>query len=299
MTVHRSKEYVLTACACIFVWMINFYSQRQIHLLDGRVSEVRLLHSASSRRQSDSEPEPEPEMPREGFLITMHNESGWLVAKELQRAFEIERMHVVLGHVGEASRLPMYNRYVMQTGRTDDLQIGNLKMLGCMETHREIWSRVAVGKENASYVFEHDAKPNENSRTAVKNLLRSLARGSWSVLLLQVPTAFSTQWSAALAAKNQFLNFGKLAQTCDNCIAYGSRGYLVSKAGAEVLLDNYSPANVQVDGYMSLLNIYNKNFTLIWTRLQVVDWIVSMTTQQELFEIHALNSWLKQKKTST
>ena len=70
-------------------------------------------------------------MPRKGFLITMHNESGWQAAKELQRVFEIEKMHVLLGHVGHVSRLPLYNRYVMQTGRTDDL--GGLPFGSCIK----------------------------------------------------------------------------------------------------------------------------------------------------------------------
>ncbi len=233
------------------------------------------------------------DMPREGFLITMHNESGWLAAKELQRVFEIEKMHVVIGHVGHVSRMPMYTRYVMQTGRTDDLQIGNLNMLGCIETHREVWARIS----NTSYVFEHDAKPNENSKRVVETMLRDTTVSAWSVLLLQKPNAFST--NSLVAPKNQFEFIGEIGQSCRNCIAYGSRGYIVTKEGAKILLDNYNPPVVQVDSYMSLLNMYHENFTLVWTRVQAVDWIVSWTTQQPVLEMQALNRWIKQKQINT
>ena len=270
---------------CILVGVINF--QHQKLLSSGDVyTHMKYEQSVRARRHTDLQ----PEMPREGFLITMHNESGWQAAKELQRVFEIEKMHVVLGHVGRVSRLPLYNRYVMQTGRTDDLQIGNLNMLGCIETHREVWARI----NNTSYVFEHDAKPNENSRRVVKSLMSNKLASSWSVILLQKPNAFSTN-NLVLSEDNQFLNIGEIAQSCSSCIAYGSRGYVVTRAGAAMLLQNFNPTVVQVDAYMSLLNMYNENFTLVWTRVQAVDWIVSWTTQQEVLEMQLWNRWIKKK----
>ena len=69
---------------------------------------MKYKQSVRAHRHTDLQ----PEMPREGFLITMHNESGWQAAKELQRVFEIEKIHV-FGHVGRVSRMPLYNRYVM------------------------------------------------------------------------------------------------------------------------------------------------------------------------------------------
>ncbi len=138
MTISKEYKCVLVVCFCILLGVITFHRQNMEH--EQMESVRRHIHLRL-------------EMPREGFLITMHNESGWQAAKELQRVFEIEKMHVVIGHVGHVSRMPMYTRYVMQTGRTDDLQIGNLNMLGCIETHREVWARIS----NTSYVFEHDA----------------------------------------------------------------------------------------------------------------------------------------------
>ena len=285
MAVHKTYACMCMLCSFILIGLLNFH--RQQLLASGDVYRDLQLRS---RRHAAVE----PEMPREGFLLTMHNESGWQAARELQLVFEIETMHVVIGHVGLVSRLPLYNHYVMQTGRTDDLQIGNLNMLGCIESHREVWMRI----KNTSYVFEHDARPNENSRQLVQILLRNAAASAWSVLLLQKPNAFSTS-SHVLPEKNQFRNIGEIGQSCWNCIAFGSRGYIVTKAGAEILLENYNPPVVQVDAYLSLLNAYHENFTLIWTRVQVVDWILSWTTQQDISEMQAWNRWTKKKYTNT
>ena len=289
MTVSKKQVYVWTVAGCILLGVIKFDCTKLFSSGDADV-DMEFKQRVRARRQTDLD----PEMPREGFLITMHNESGWQTARELQRVFEIETMHVVMGHVGLASRLPLYNLYVMQTGRTDDLQIGNLNMLGCIESHREVWMRI----KNTSYVFEHDAKPNENSRQLVHTLLRNSAASAWSVLLLQKPNAFSTS-NQVLPETNQFRNIGEIGQSCQNCIAFGCRGYIVTKTGAEILLENYSPPVVQVDAYLSLLNAYHDNFTLIWTRVHAVDWILSWTTQQDISEIQTWNRWIKQKHPNT
>jgi hypothetical protein len=224
---------------------------------------------------------PPVEMPRDAFVITMDNASGWAAALALQQGFEIENMQVLLGHVGNASGLPLYNRYVMQTGRTDDLQIGNLNMLGCLESHREVWSRVS----RTSYVFEHDAKPSADGMRIVQKLLRDSTGRAWSVMKL----------SAKLVTGEHY-RVGELSESCRGCISFGTRGYIVTKAGAQILLDNYHPPVVQVDAYMSLLNAYHANFTLVWSVVQAVDWIPQLSTIQMVWDMHALNRWLKKKQ---
>jgi hypothetical protein len=223
---------------------------------------------------------PEVEMPRDGFVITMDNASGWQAALALQRGFGIENIQVVLGHVGNESGLPLYNRYVMQTGRTDDLQIGNLNMLGCLESHREVWTAIT----RTSYVFEHDAKPSAEGMRIVRQLLQETG-SAWSVMKL----------SAKLVTGEHY-RVGELSESCRGCVSFGTRGYIVTKAGAQILIDNYYPAVVQVDAYMSLLNAYHANFTLVWSVAQAVDWIPQLSTVQTVWDIHALNRWMKKKQ---
>ena len=273
------KQYAFLLCGCICLGVLHLYFQKLS-------TEPVTLRRVNVRRDTNLE----QNMPREGFLISMHNESGFQVARELQLAFEIEKMHVVLGHVGQESRLPLYNRYVMQTGRTDDLQIGNLNMLGCLESHREVWTRIT----QTSYVFEHDARSNVDARRIVQTLLQDTVQSAWSVILLQKPFGLSMN-SIVLPELPQISNVGEIAQTCRDCIAYGTRGYIITEAGAKILLENYNPPVVQVDAYMSLLNAYHANFTLMWTRLQAVDWIPQPSTIQNEWEMQTLNRWMKKK----
>ncbi len=272
----------MTACQRVAAWVgcgvvllaaLNFSVQNVLMRL--RTSDFEV----SERRQGL----PEVEMPRDAFVITMDNASGWQAALELQRGFEIENMQVVLGHVGNASGLPLYNRYVMQTGRTDDLQIGNLNMLGCLESHREVWTRI----RRTSYVFEDDATPSADALRTVRTVLRENTGSAYSVILLGGNT---------FLGESMHTKVGELSETCRSCIAFGTRGYIVTKAGAQILLDNYHPPVVQVDAYISLLNAYHANFTLVWSVPQAVDWIPHLSTIQMVWDIHALNRWMKKKQ---
>ena len=208
--------------------------------------------------------------PTKGFVIAMDNETGWRVAEKLKEAFEIEDMKVIVGSAGKNAQLPLYNRYLMHHGRTDTLQIGNLNMLGCMQGHREAWSRI----QQDSYIFEHDAKPAQNALQTVKKLLEENSHLSWSVINLERPSAFVD------GTDPQYTEIGSISRTCRHCISYGNRGYLITKQAARILLDNYEPPVVQADAYMSLLNSYHPKFKKTWTTVQAVDWIEQPTTVQ-------------------
>jgi hypothetical protein len=203
--------------------------------------------------------------PTEGFVITLNKDRGHKVAEKLKVAFGIEDMHVVMGHVGNYSTLSPYNRFLMRHGRTDGLQIGTLGMLGCMESHREVWTRV----RQDSYVFEDDAVPAANALKIAQMLLIDNADRPWSVIHLDRPSGFV---SGRLFApdKTQFTNVGKITETCRDCVTYSARGYIITKTSAEILLQSYEPLVVQVDAYMSLLNAYHPHFKHVWTRVDAV-----------------------------
>ena len=205
-------------------------------------------------------------LPTQGFLITMQNSTGWKAAEHLKQAFGITDMHVVMGHVGNESALSLYNRYLMRHGRTDTLQIGNLGMLGCLESHRAVWTRI----QEHSYVFEEDAVPVKHALSIVKTLLNDSAHRHWDVIHLDVPGGFFSG-SLFTPDRAQYTNVGHITQTCRDCIAYSTRAYILTKAAAQILLKQYEPAVVQVDAYMSLLNAFHPNFRQVWTRVQAVD----------------------------
>lgn len=257
----RNKQIVMIGC--IVLYLLCFVC-------------VQLRHTPDIRRHGDART---IRTPTQGFVITMNNETGSKVAEQLKAAFEIQDMHVVMGHVGNFSTLSLYNRHLMRNGRTDTLQIGNLNMLGCIESHREVWTRV----QQTSYIFEDDAIPAKNALDTVKTLLMDNADRHWSVIHLEKPSGFVSR-SVFTSDKNQYTNIGKITQTCRDCIVYSNRGYIITKEAAQIMIQNYDPPVVQADAYMSLLNAYHPEFKQVWTRVSAVDWRPHMSSVQEIFE---------------
>jgi hypothetical protein len=243
---------------------------------------IYVIVSAFTTRSYYAKPRlhtPKIDSPTHGFVITLHNQTGWKVAERLKLAFEIKDMHVVIGHVGNYSTLSLYNRHLMRKGRTDTLQIGNLNMLGCLESHREVWTRI----QQDSYIFEDDAVPAQNALHIVKTLLMDNADRNWSVIHLEKPSGYVSP-HLLTPEVNQYTNIGQITQTCRDCIVYSNRGYIVTKEGAQIMLDNYEPPVVQADAYMSLLNAYHPKFRQVWTRVSAVDWRPHVSSIQKTFE---------------
>lgn len=219
--------------------------------------------------------EREVRTPTRGFVLSLDNATGWQVAAALAAAFEIEEMQVVLGQPGNASELTLYGRHLLRHGRTDDLQIGNVNMLGCLAGHREVWARV----EQDSYVFEHDAVAASGALGTVRQALRDLEHEAWSVLMLQRTSG--SEKTHFFADGLQYTHVGKITRGCRDCVSYGTRGYIVRRDAARVLLAHYDPPVVQVDAYLSLLSAYSREFRQVWTTVQAVDWIPQLSTVQD------------------
>ena len=222
--------------------------------------------------------------PKVGFVITMHNETGHKAAELLKQAFRIQEMHVVMGHVGNYSTLSLYNRHLMRHGRTDGLQIGNTRMLGCFESHREVWTRV----QQDSYIFEDDSVPTKDAFKITKMLLHDNAGRQWSVIHLSIPSGF-VSGSLFAPDRSQFTNIGSISETCRDCVTYSAGAYIVTKEAAQIMIQNYEPPIVQVDAYMSLLNAYHPEFRQVWSRLQAVKESVHYSGTQDYTE--ALQFW--------
>ena len=154
----------------------------------------------------------------------------------------------------------------MRHGRTDGLQINTLGMLGCIESHREVWTRV----QEDSYIFEDDSEPVKGALNIAKMLLNDTVETNWSVIHLDIPSGFI---SGRLFASDraQFTKIGRLTETCRDCVTWSTRAYIITKATAQILIQNYEPPVVQVDAYMSLLNAYHPHFKQVWSRVQAVD----------------------------
>ena len=245
-----------------FVWLIRYCTQ-SAYILD----LIREAETLTIRT------------PTEGFVITMHNETGHKVAEWLKLAFGIQDMHVVMGHTGNYSALSLYNRHLMRHGRTDGLQIGNTRMLGCLESHRDVWTRV----QQDSYIFEDDAVPVKDALNIAKMLLNDSAHRNWSVIHLDIPGGFISG-NLFWPDRSQFTNIGRITETCRDCVTWSTRGYIITKTAAQILLRNYEPPVVQVDAYMSLLNAYHPQFSQAWTRVQALDERPHISSVQDYYE---------------
>jgi len=56
------------------------------------------------------------------------------------------------------------------------------------------------------------------------------------------------------------------------CTWFGTRGYLLTYNGAQILLNNIFPITVQVDSFIGLVAAFDSNFKMFWTRQNVVHW---------------------------
>ena len=97
--------------------------------------------------------------PEEAFIISMDAERGEELARKVKKAFGLREAHVILGSNGSNSSLPLYTRYLLEHGRSDQLQIGNRAMIGCLQSHIRVWHKI----KDWAYVFEEDTRLHENS----------------------------------------------------------------------------------------------------------------------------------------
>ena len=137
--------------------------------------------------------------------------------------------------------------------------------------------------------------PVKNALHIVKRLLMDNADRHWSVIHVDVPGGFFSG-SLFMPDRAQYTNVGQITQTCRDCIAYSTRGYILTKAAAQILVQQYEPPVVQVDAYMSLLNAYHPNFKQVWTRVQAVDEAPHVSAVQNYYEpieiLHAISNFL-------
>ena len=166
--------------------------------------------------------------------------------------------------------VPVYVQHTMRFGRHHHMQIGNPEMLGCLLSHVAVWERFLGSGDALVAVFEEDASLSERSREVLWELYEdlsgpNLARHNltrWSILMLDQGHANSGYGSEVL---------GRQLRRCEggDCEWYGTRGYLLTRGGAEALLRKARPATVQVDSLIYLLDRWDGDFTMLWTGTSV------------------------------
>ena len=85
---------------------------------------------------------------------------------------------------------------------------------------------------------------------------------NWSILMLEA------RWSPD--QRGDITDISSLLATCKACEWFGTRSYIITPQGAEILLQYYRPLLVQVDGLISLVNAYDPQFSMLWVRHKTV-----------------------------
>jgi hypothetical protein len=154
---------------------------------------------------------------------------------------------------GDVTRLPLYTRHLMRHGRGSHMEIGNKEMVGCFRSHVAAWKLV----KGETLVLEEDA--GEADLSIVER-----PPGNWSVLFL-IGRSMDAGWADAQEVADGIMG-------CDSCRWLGTRAYLITEAGALLLLEHArrEPMVVQVDSFIGLVNEFDERFKMYWTRETVV-----------------------------
>jgi hypothetical protein len=120
-------------------------------------------------------------------------------------------------------------------------------------SHVHIWEKIT----EPVFVFEEyavlEARNNE-SRILIAHQLYQALLFNWSILMHE------TRWSPD--QRGNIMDIALLLATCKACEWFGSRGYIITPQGAEILLEYYRPLLLQVDGFISLVNAYDPRFNV-------------------------------------
>ena len=196
-------------------------------------------------------------LPTHAFVIALEEAKGALVAEHLRTQFDLDTITVVRANNGSnASDIPLYTRHLIERGRHDHMQIGNMPMIGCLLSHADVWRRV----RGWAFVFEEDVILQPHSRALTAWLLRDVRDLPWSIMMLQERSMISEGGAA---------DVGRLAATCANCTWFGTRGYILTEQGAGILLKYMHPIIVQVDTLVGLVNRFDGDFHMYWTRHEI------------------------------
>lgn len=239
-----------------------------IMIFDSEISNNK-NNNSNNRHQNNDIPKHSFDITK-GFIIALYPNTIKPLLASAQSYLHIpvvDVFHAINGSVAmtksDAKSLSLYTQYLMTvSGRHDHMQLSSPAMLGCFLSHAKIWQTIRPGEVFA--VFEEDAYIDEVSAERMHSLSNDMRDIHWDVLLLES--------GHRLIASGKWQHIGKYAATCSTnsttpCTWFGTRGYLITYAGAQELLRHAFPISVQVDALMGLVAAFSReNFRMYWTR---------------------------------
>jgi GR25 family glycosyltransferase involved in LPS biosynthesis len=164
------------------------------------------------------------------------------------------------------STLPLHTRFNLDHGRHFHIDIGNTAMVGCFLSHVAAWHAI----NETSLVLEEDAVLDSHFLPYMNALTAETP--DWDIVMLTEPMSFIMTGTSSRVGNHAF-------RCTDKCTWYGTRGYVLTVGGAQKLLRHLEPITMQVDAYISLVNMYRDDFRLLWTAQELASKVPGYTSQ--------------------
>jgi GR25 family glycosyltransferase involved in LPS biosynthesis len=157
--------------------------------------------------------------------------------------------------------LPLYTRMTLAAGRNDHMQLGSAAMLGCLLSHIAIWRHLLLQEEGEeALILEEDAQLDVVSAQRLTQLLTDVRDEPWDVLLLE------TGHLTVSGATRTVGELGRTWQTPGDATQNrwtGTRGYVLKRRGAEVLMRHADELDVQVDALLGMAVVFD-GLRMVW-----------------------------------
>jgi GR25 family glycosyltransferase involved in LPS biosynthesis len=175
---------------------------------------------------------------------------------EIKKQYPFERFDAIPGStidVKNDNRISLRTRRnIKESTRRDHEDLNTAGGVGCYLSHTDVWKKIAGGEEPYGIIFEDDTKLPDDFVDILKSCMSDFN------LLPQMPDVwtFSYGWEFYYKTKGRGLPQDKpenhrgpwIYNTCPG----GLNGYMLSKAGAQKLLDSAFPIDMHVDIYICL-----------------------------------------------
>ena len=217
------------------------------------------------------------------YLIALGNAT--LLQRSLEHNLRLPRDSIHVWTAVNATRatpdsVTLYAQHTIAHGRHDHMQLGSLPALGCLLSHMQVWQHMLTQPEDEVAIFEEDAWPREDAHMLVQGVRADAWRwaSNWTLLKLTTEAGHRVVESGRWQYHTPRL---ASCATKGGCVTFGTRGYLLRRRGAQVLLRQVGALDVQVDALLSLVDAYDPEFRMLWsTQSMCVEpvWLQHSTT---------------------
>ena len=161
-----------------------------------------------------------------------------------------------------------YVSYTIKNGRYTDSEISSYGAIGCYLSHMTLWQKLINSNDNIFLICEDDLVSNKyTNKDQINKYINAL--NSWDVLYLGFHDGFNYN-------KKNYIN--ENIHKIDN-ILLGTSCYLITKKGAQRLLNYSIPIIQQVDSYISF-NSINGNINAYVPKNKFFEQFSTTTTTQ-------------------